>query len=249
MCFIVLTSPGFLLQAQFGPLANSAQVPQAKTQEELDAYLEIITATEAQDIVKEVDVFASRYPKSELLGAAYQYQLQAFQDLGDFEAAIAAGEKALLASPRSVKTLLTLATVIANSPPHYPDRQKLLVQAGEYAREALQGIEVTKPPRQITLEKWESESREMQCQAHETQGVVLLDLGNPKTAIREFEAAISLTPNPNGAQFFRLGLAFASSGQSTYAKENFRHAVDLGPGSVRRLALEQIAKLPKVDQR
>ena len=84
---------GFGGAAQFGPLSSPAQAPQAKSQAELDAYLEIISATEAPDIVKKVDVFASQYPGSAFLGLAYQTQTLAFQRLGDFDEFATAIEK------------------------------------------------------------------------------------------------------------------------------------------------------------
>jgi hypothetical protein len=114
------------LAAQFGPLSSPAQAPQAKSQAELDAYLEIISATEAPDIVKKVDVFASQYPGSAFLGLAYQTQTLAFQRLGDFDGSVSAGEKSLSENPQNTKTLLMLAAIIANGPVHHPDRANYL---------------------------------------------------------------------------------------------------------------------------
>jgi tetratricopeptide (TPR) repeat protein len=201
------------LAAQFGPLSSPAKAPQAKSQAELDAYLEIISAAEALDIVKKVDVFVS------------------------------AGEKSLRENPQNTKTLLMLAAIIANGPVHHPDRPKLLTQAADYAHRALQEVDTIKPPRQIPLEQWALEKHQMQCQAHEALGVVALDRGQIHAAVAEFQAALALSPHAEGALFLRLGLALALADQPVDAEKSLMRAEALGPDSVRQLAVGEISKL------
>jgi tetratricopeptide (TPR) repeat protein len=235
----------FSLHPQLGPLSDPAQAPQAQTQEELDAYLEIASQTTPQQIVIDVDAFAARFPESKLLGIAYQYQMHAFQQLGKFDGVLTAGQKALAANPENVNTLLTLAPVIANGAMQRPDRDQLLAQAESYAKQALIGIDKIRPPHKISLEQWELEKRSMQCSAYETLGVIALDRGDAKTAISEFEATIPLPPAADGTRFFRLGVAYASDGRAEDAKKSFQRAVELGPETVRKLAIEQLDALEK----
>jgi tetratricopeptide (TPR) repeat protein len=237
----VVASPP--LAAQFGPLSSPAQAPQAKSQAELDAYLEIISATEAPEIVKKVDVFAAQFPGSAFLSLAYQNQALAFQRLGDFDGGVSAGEKSLRENPQNTETLLMLAAIIANGPVHHPDRAKLLTQAADYAHRALQDVDTSKPPRQIPMEQWALEKQQMQCQAHEALGVVSLDRGQAHAAVTEFQAALTLSPHAEGALFLRLGLALALVGQPVDAEKNFLRAEALGPDSVRQLAAGEIRKL------
>jgi tetratricopeptide (TPR) repeat protein len=231
------------LAAQFGPLSSPAQAPQAKSQAELDAYLEIISATEAPDIVKKVDVFASQYPGSAFLSLAYQNQTLAFQRLGDFDGSVSAGERSLSENPQNTKILLMLAAIIANGPVHHPDRAKLLTQAADYAHRALQDVDTSKPPRQIPMEQWALEKQQMQCQAHEALGVISLDRGQTHAAVTEFQAAVALSPHAEGALFLRLGFALALAGQPVDAERNLLRAGALGPDSVRQLAAGEIRKL------
>ena len=231
------------LLAQFGPFSDPAQAPQAKSQEELDAYLEIRSATEAREIVKQVDEFASRFPSSAFLDAAYQDQALAYQRIGDFNASVSAGEKSLQANPDNIKTLLAMAAIIANGPIQHPDRAKLLVEAEDYAHRALQRIDVSKPPRQVPMEQWLLEKQEMQCRAHEALGVVSLDREQIQAAVAEFEAAVALSANPDGARFLRLGVALALAGQVADAEKNLRRAENLGPDAVGKLASEEVDKL------
>jgi tetratricopeptide (TPR) repeat protein len=209
----------------------------------LDAYLVVTTATEAHEVVNEVDRFASRFPKSELAGIAYQYQMRAYKQLNDFDGMLAAGERALLANPDNLNTLLTLAPAMANRAAQRPDSATMLAQAEDYAQRALQGIERTQIPRQTPLEHWELEKQEMQSEAHETLGVVALRRGQFKTAVEEFQTAVRLAPNAQGVEFLGLGMAYASAGASENAEKALRRAVELGPEAVRTPALNELEKL------
>jgi len=229
--------------AQFGPLLSPSQAPQARSQDELDAYLDITTTTHADDLVKEVNVFVSRFPKSELCGIAYQYQMHAFAQLNNFGGMLAAGRKALLANPDNLETLLTLAPAMADHGSQEPHQANLLAEAEEYARRALQGIEKTQIPRKLPLEHWDAEKRSMQAQAHEVLGVVTLKRGEHRTAVEELETAVRLDPDPPGVDFLRLGLAYASADTRQEAEKALRRAADLGPETIRKLALNELETL------
>jgi tetratricopeptide (TPR) repeat protein len=233
------------LAAQLGPLASPGQAAQARSQEELDAYLEIVSATDPRVILQKVTVFVGAFPKSELLGAAYQYQLQAFEQLNDFDGMLAAGEKALAADPDSLNTLLALAPAMATRAAGRPDRAQLLSQAESYAHRALDGVEKIRVPHELSIEQWNARKREMQSGAHGVLGVVALQRGQFQPAVNELEVAIGLASQPQGVQFLRLGLALASSGKKDDAEKKFLRAAELGPDSVRSVALDQLKRMTK----
>jgi tetratricopeptide (TPR) repeat protein len=226
---------------------SPGQAAQARSQEELDAYLQIVKATEPHDVAQKVDAFALAYPKSELLGLAYQNQVHAFEQLNDFDQMLGAGEKALQANPDNLNTLLMLAPAMASRADHRPDRAQLLAQAESYANRALQGIEKTRLPHKVSLEHWTIEKREMQSQAHEVLGMVAFQRGQAPAAIAEFQTAISLSPASEGVQFLRLGLALISHGENPAAGNALRRAAELGPASVRALAVASLEKLKKTE--
>ncbi len=240
---LALMSRTPILQGQFGPLVMPNQAPQARSQEELDAYLEITTTTDPSVAIRKADIFASRFPKSELLGIAYQHQMHAYQQVGNFNGMLAAGQKALDANPDNLNTLLTLAPALAQEAAHRPDGASLLAQAEEDAQRALRGIEKTQIPRQMPLERWEIEKREMQSKVHDVLGTVALGRGQFPIAIREFQMAVSFAPNGEGAEFLGLGRAYAAAGVRADAEKALRHAADLGPESVRKQALDELQKL------
>lgn len=240
--FLVPLSLTISLEAQFGPLLSPSQAPQARSQEELDAYLEITTTREARQVVEKVSRFAARFPRSELLGIAYQYQMRAFEELNNFDGTVTAGEKALRANPDNLNTLLTLAPTIANHAGQGPDQLILLAQAEEYAHRALQAIEKTRIPRQIPVDHWELEKKEMQSEAHDVLGVIALRRGQSETAVKEFQMAVHLAPRDRGVEFLRLGIAYASTGAKEKAEMSLRRAAQLGPDPIRRLALNELKR-------
>jgi tetratricopeptide (TPR) repeat protein len=240
---LALVATSVRLEAQFGPLTGPGQAAQARSQDEFDSYLEIVSATDASVTVQKVKTFVSAYPKSELLGAVYQYQLHAFEQLNDFDGMLAAGEKALAADSDSLNALLALAPAMANRAAARPDRDRLLSQAESYARRALDGIDKVKIARERSMEDWNIRKHEMQSDAHGVIGVVAFQRGQLQPAINELEMAISLAPRPQGVQFLRLGLALAAVGKKDDAEQNLRRAAELGPDPVHNVALDQLKKL------
>lgn len=233
------------LEAQFGPLSSRTQTPQAKSQQELDQYLKIITDDAPQRVLTDVNAFANQFPNSELLGSAYQYEMDAYEQIGNFPAMLASGQRALKAQPDNLHTLLTLAPALANLMFQDPSDTQLPILAEEYAHRALDGIEKIKLPRQMPLEQWLVQKKEMQSSAHQVLGLVALKRRQPSAAISELQLAIQFATAPDGAQYLRLGLAFAAAGDRRNAEESFRRAAQLGPDSVRQLAAAEIGNLPK----
>ncbi len=231
------------VNAQLGAVSSTEQAPQAKTQAELDDYLEIVTDATPADKLRDAQQFTSRYPRSELAGVVYQEEMHAYEQTGNFEELLIAGEKALQANPDNVSTLLTLAPAIANYLVIHPERNDLVDLAVKYARLSLEGISKTKPPREISYREWEAKKKQLESQAHEVLGITSLSRRNLDEAISEFRLSIELTAAPQGAQYVRLGVALASAGRIVESVQSYRHAADLGPESVRKVALEQISKL------
>lgn len=238
---LVLSAPG--LHAQTGPLPRKAQALQARSQDELDAYLEVTAAADPSKAVRLAEVFATRYPASELLGLVYQSEMHAYESLGDFLAMLRAGKKALVAQPDNLNTLLALAPAMVNQAEGSSDRAELLDQAADYARRVLTGVAKTRPPHEISIQKWSAERRDMEKRAHEVLGVVALARKQSAAAIDEFGTVIRLAQSPDGSEYFRLGAAYSIAGRRKEAEQAFRRAAELGPDDVRTLARKELAKI------
>ena len=236
------------LRAQFGPLVSPFGAPQAKSQEELDDYLNIITSTDPGQTIKLVAQFALKNPASELLGIAFQYQMLSYERLNDFDGLMRAGRTALELQPGNVNTLLTLASAIPDCAARRSDQADLFNQGEEYAKLALQGIKRTHVPRQISLQDWEKMRGQMEAQAHEALGHIAAKKGNLQEAIKELELAAYHNPTPNGSQFFRLGVAYASAGKIAPANKALERAAELGPQPVRERARDELNRISSKTQ-
>jgi tetratricopeptide (TPR) repeat protein len=235
------------LQAQLSPFSSPAHAPQAKTQEELDAYLQIVTVQDPTIVIRNTETFVSQYPQSNLLGTAYQYQMLAYEQKDDLQGLLSAGEKAVKLQPDNVNTLLTLANAIPNALTGHPDPPDLLAKAQEYARRALRGIDQLRIPLTTPLEQWESSKGEMVSRAHEALGQVAMKRNQLPVAVSEFELAARGNPKPRGSQFYRLGAAYAGIGNNEGAVAALRRAAELGPDALRELAEHELKALTTPD--
>lgn len=242
---VCLSLPVF---AQFGPLTSRAQAPQAKSQQELDEYLLVVSEPSSSKIVGDVDLFALHFPNSELLGTAYQYQMHAYKEMNNFSAMLAAGQHALQFQPNNLNTLTVLAPAIANRMLQVPSDKQLPDLAETYSRTILNSLDKTKPPRQIPLQQWLIQKRSMQSGAHEVLGLVAIARQKPDVAISEFQQAIQSAPVADGTLYLRLGIAYVDFGNTIEARKNFQQAIEYGPEAARQLALEQIGKLEKKEK-
>jgi tetratricopeptide (TPR) repeat protein len=229
--------------AQFGPLVNTMNAPQAKTEEELDLYLELAVSTNPRASMEIAERFAAKYPESELLGLVYEYEMQACQRLGDFEGTLRAGRKALELLPDNADTQLTLASVIPDHAQGREDSTKLLREAEEYARRSLRELSTMRIPKEILPDRWKTLRGQLEAQAHEALGKIERARENLEGTISEFALAASQNPVPQGTQFLELGAAYAQARRPEEAKKAFQRAIELGPDSVRGVAQRELAKI------
>jgi tetratricopeptide (TPR) repeat protein len=224
-------------------LRNPDQAPQAKTEEELDAYLEIVAASGPTARIAKVQRFSKAYPDSALLGVAYQYEMLAYAETGDRDCVIEAGRKALPLLRDNLKTLLTLASAVTNVATARPTAGPMLTEAEGYARRALAALAQLQIPREFSLEEYERLRGEMGSQAHEVLGQIAAKRGRWQDAVSEFRLAAESNPSPQGEQFLRLGGACAAIGSKDCAASAFRRAGQLGPEPIRRRVSEALQKL------
>ncbi|MEW5979639.1 MAG: hypothetical protein AB1898_27895 [Acidobacteriota bacterium] len=230
------------LAAQFGPLLNPLRGPQAKSQEELDDFLTIVSATDAQAIIQAADHFATTFPQSEFLGVTSQWKMSACQRTGEFNCLLESGEKSLALQPDNLNALMTLASEIPDRALLRPDRAELLRKAEDYAHRALSRLGTIHIAHEISLDHWRMMKGEMEAKAHEALGRVAVLRGDLQTAVTELEWAAHKNPTPEGLQFFHLGVAYRLAGKDKEAKTAWLRAVELGPDPVRGLALGELQK-------
>jgi len=240
--FLLLMAPVQIL-CQSDASGDPGKAAQAKSQEEFDQYLEIVTAPDPNTVIAKTKKFALQFPISELLTPVFQSEMHAFESLDDFDGMLEAGRKALAGNPDSTSTLLALAPAMATRAGGRPDRSQLLDQSESFVRRVLEIVETTRISRKISVEQWNQRKRYMQSQAHGVLGIVALQRNQNSRAIKEFSEAIELAPKPEGIQFLRLGLALSANGAKSEADKNFKRAVELGPDPVAAAAKRESVKL------
>jgi tetratricopeptide (TPR) repeat protein len=245
LAIALLTAVSQPARAQFGVFRNLGHTPQAQTQGEYDSYLEVVAVESPEKTIAKAGEFEKAFPESELLGQVLQYSMTAYRDLGDFEGVLRTGRRVLPLLPDNLETLATLAAAIPNRTAGRDDAAELIAEAEGYATRALETIARTQIPRAIPYHQWEAYREELKSRAHEALGHVAAKRGDAETAFKEFHTAVSLNPKPSGAQLFRLGMACVWTAKTEEAKKNLSLAAELGPGQIRKLALQELRRLKK----
>jgi len=237
--FFVLTCVLLLLSRANGR-AQFTSAGQAKSREEFDAYLLVLSKTSPKEVISAARDFEQHWPRSELLGQVLELQLNAYRAVGDSTQAIVAGEKALKAVPDNLVILSNLAYIIANGT---ADPQQL-ARAEEYARRELERSRTILVPKKISLEEWNEIQSRLGSTAHAALGLVSYKRGDVAGAIREFETAVKLAPAPEPAHYYRLGMLYRASGNRSKAAEMLRRTADSNDPTLRPLAERELKSLP-----
>jgi tetratricopeptide (TPR) repeat protein len=212
---------------------------QAKSREEFDAYLLVLSKTAPKEIISAAEDFELRWPLSELLGQVFELQLSAYRSLGDSMHAILSGEKALKIVPDNLVILSNLAYIIANST---SDPQRI-GRAEEYAQKELHLSKTILIPKKISPEEWDEIRGRLDSTAHGALGLVAYKRGDIVGAIREFETAVRLAPAPDPAHYYRLGMLYQASGNQSKAIEMLQRTAESNDPTLRQLAERELKSL------
>ena len=214
---------------------------QAATPEEYDAYLNVIEASKPLDVIAAAEAMEKRWPRSELLAGAWEFQMEAYRTLGDAEGAIRAGERVLKLAPNHIGVLVTLASILSNG----TSDPKRLERAQVCAGEALKQLMTFHAPRTISLETWEQLRLRLDSEAHAALGMVAFKQNRPETAVKEFETAVTLAPQPDPVQHYRLGTLYMLQGRMPEAREKLERAARLNNPAIQKLAENALRGLKK----
>jgi tetratricopeptide (TPR) repeat protein len=214
-------------------------LPQADSPEEFDSYLSVLNAHEPTATIAAGNVFLRAWPASLLRGHVYQLEFEAYRRLGDSSKAIDAGEKSLAAAPDNLMMLASLAVALANgtNDPNQLERSEV------YARKAIALSRSFRIPKSISPEAWAQIEARLNSQAHAAFGLVANQRGHVTDAIREFETAIALAPEPDPTQYYRLGMLYSIKGNIPEAREKLRRASELQEPAIRELAQRALRQL------
>ena len=226
---------GICLIAQ---MSEARRLPEARTPEEFDLYLQFHEASDAKTKHMAGLRFEQAYPDSQLLIYVYQSELEYARSRNLYQDAIAAGEKALRAAPADIKALIGMAEIL----PHNTDDRVALSRAEEYARRVLKEVNRLELSYEVPLQECEEIRRFLQSRAYAALGYVVAKRGKLAQAIEEFERAVATSPDPVGVQLFRLGKLYRAARREREATEMFQRASKAGPADITLLAESELKK-------
>ena len=201
-----------------------AQMPQFKSQAEIDAFMSVQSAATAQERASAGADFIAKYPKSEAVGLASYMTMLSYQQLNDFDNMLLYGGMVLDANPApgmKVGTLISLANAIPLRTREFDlDKEEKLSRAEDYAKEAMTLIPtIVKMDPNMSDDEWLATKMDFMSQCHEAIGGVNLKRENYAEAETSLRKALEMSPNPTTFTMFNLATALSKQGKKQEAAE------------------------------
>src|SRR5271166_536570 len=192
------------------------------------AYSAIAAEQDPGKRMTDIEKFTPAFPKSQYELQVSQLALYSLQQLNQSQRVEAYGEKALVANPDSVPTLLMLATAYAEDP-------KQAAKAVTYCNKV---IALTKSG----ADKKQTLSAGL---AHSTLGYAYLKQDKLAAAVPELKTAVGMLKDDSQAQqaaLFRLGFAYAKRNDKADAEAALQKAAAID-GPYQAMAKDMLAKV------
>ena len=245
------SKPAAPTAAQTQPSSGGSHAPQAKSQEEFDAYQSAMAKTDPAEMAAAAEAFAAKFPNSELREILYVRAMTLYQQKDKAEAETEMGRKALAIDPTDPVPLIHVASALAESTRDTDlDRQERLNEAAKDAHAAINNIDTglhippNAPPEQVAAVK-----ASIIAMAYETLGVVHIIEKDFAAAEQELQKAVdSRKASPDASVYLRLSVAQDNLGKYPQALDSANKAAQFAqPGSVAQsLAKQQQTRLQKL---
>ena len=203
---------------------------QAETPEEYDSYLDVLEAPIPERLIEAAGRFQQQWPASSLMPHIRQLQFEAYVNLGNVSDAISAARKAIESTPDNQLVRAGLALILANTA--RTDEQLNAAQAE--ARMTLDELNKFRPPKSLSFPAWKRVEASVRSKAHGALGLVAFKRDQVEEAVRQFEMAVALNPEP--ATQYRLGKLYRLQNRKEDATKAFRATIAGGDPEIRKLA-------------
>lgn len=199
-----------------------AQMPQFKSQEEVDAFMLVQGAATAQERASAGADFIANFPKSEAVGLASYMVMLSYQQMNDFDNMLLYGEMVLDNNPAAgVKTgtLISLANAIPTRTREFDlDKEEKLNKAEDYAKQAINLIPtLEKMDPNMTDDQWLETKMDFMSQCHEAIGSVMIKRQDFPAAEASMRKALEMSPNPAPYTMYQLATALSKQGKNEEA--------------------------------
>ena len=201
-----------------------AQMPQFKSQEEVEAFMKVQGAATATERATAGADFIAKYPKSEAVGLASYMVMLSYQQMNDFDSMLLYGGMVLDSSPApgvKVGTLISLANAIPLRTREFDlDKEEKLGMAEDYAKEAMTLIPtIVKLDPNMSDDEWLATKMDFMSQCHEAIGTVSLKREDYPEAEASLRKALEMSPNPTPFTMYSLATALSKQGKKEEASE------------------------------
>lgn len=182
-----------------------------------------------------VNEFERQFPNSAIMPQVYAQAAKACHEKNDLNGALQYGEKSLKLDPDNTPSLIVVALTLSQPSMLSGDtKEKIarLAEAESDAKHALKLIETMPKQGAETDDQLQLRKKAYAADAHFSLGMVSLMQDDSDHAVREFNAAITASPQPNPQYYYRLGEVYESEGKKAEAIDAFRKAAAAGRGTV-----------------
>jgi tetratricopeptide (TPR) repeat protein len=219
--------------------------PQAKSQDEFNAYKAAVAATDPAASEKAADDFAAKFPNSELRGMLYRKAMQDYQNSNNADKAVEVANKVLAIDPDDPQALIVKAEVLSEKTrPTDLDFNQKTADALAAAQHALQTIDTDlmfapgAPADKVQAAKdW------LRSTAYAVIGNVEMSKNDYPAAERDIKKAIELTQaQPDPVNYLRLSVALDNQSKYPEALQAAGKAAELAPENT------QVGQLARQEQ-
>ncbi|MBZ5552981.1 MAG: tetratricopeptide repeat protein [Acidobacteriia bacterium] len=217
--------------------------PQAKTQQEYDAYSKFSSETDFTKKTAMGEQFIKDFPDSELnVPYVLPQVVVGYQQLNNYEKTVECGEKILAADSSNAFALFMLSTVIPERIKDDDlDRQQKLDHTTDYAKKLLEVANSMQKPAPMTEDQWKMQKAQLQGGAYSALGFVALHKKSYDEAISEYKKSLEVYPKDPIA-YYRLGLSYSFAKKNDEALKALATSVAMNGPSQAKSYLEQLYK-------
>lgn len=219
-------------QAAAGQAAAAPQgkrPPQAKTQDEFNAYKAALGQTDAAGIEKAADDFATKFPTSELRALLYSSAMQKYQQADNADKMLEMAKKVLTIDPDDPAALVGTSQVLAERTRDTDlDKDQRIAESKKDAEHALETVDTDVPASGYPPEQLAAFKGYLRSEAYAILGKLASDANNWPEAETDLRKSIDAFPQQvDSIAVLRLAIALDKQNKTAEALKYASQAVDL----------------------
>jgi tetratricopeptide (TPR) repeat protein len=194
---------------------GQAKQPQPKSQKELDALKQMISAQDADGRIAAAKNVITNFADTDFKELAFQMIAASYQQKGDAENTIVWSEKVLEVNPKAYQAMLMVSTSLTQRTREFDlDKEEKLGKAEKMAKQALDVIPTLAKPRpDITDAQWEGAKKDGLAEAHQAMAMAAVSRKKYDVAIAEYKQSVEIASSPDAATMVRLGSTYNMAGK------------------------------------